>query len=200
MPFNERTALLSKLEFEPVTPERWADLEQLFGPRGATGGCWCMLWRLKRSDYDRQKGDGNKQAMKSIVEHGPPPGILAYLEGEPVGWGAIQPREVYPALGRSRILKPVDEQPVWSITCFFVRKDLRGQGLSVRLIRAAVTYAASQGATIIEAYPVEPKSDNMPAVFAWVGFAASFRQAGFKEVLRRSETRPIMRLELSKPA
>jgi len=187
------TGPLAMLEFYPLTPERWADLEALFGPRGATGGCWCMWWRLKRSEFDRQKGEGNRQAFKLIVASGRPPGLLAYANGRPVGWCAIEPRQNYPVLERSRNLKRVDDKPVWSITCFFVAKPYRGQGLTVALIKAAVDYAREQGAEIIEAYPVEPKSEEMPAVFAWTGFASAFRQAGFEEVLRHSETRPIMR-------
>jgi GNAT superfamily N-acetyltransferase len=187
------TALSQELEFHPLTPERWGDLEALFGPRGATGGCWCMWWRLQRAQFDKQKGEANRQAFKHIVDSGQIPGVLAYAAGRPVGWCAIEPRENYPVLERSRNLKRVDDEPVWSISCFFVAKPFRGQGLTVQLIQAAVEYARRQGAKIVEAYPVEPKSEEMPAVFAWTGFASAFRQAGFVEVLRRSETRPIMR-------
>jgi len=116
---------MTQLEFYPLTPQRWSDLETLFGERGATGGCWCMWWRLKRSQFDRQKGEGNKQAFKQIVETEMKPGILAYHDGQPVAWCAIQPRTAYPVLERSRNLKRIDEQPVWSITCFFVGKSLR---------------------------------------------------------------------------
>lgn len=184
------------LEFHPLTPERWADLESLFGPRGAVGGCWCMWHRLKRSEYKRQKGADNRQAFKSIVEAGQKPGLLAYTGGQPVGWVAVAPRPAYSALARSRILRPLDEQPVWSIVCLFIAKAWRGQGLTVRLLRAAIAYAQANGAAIVEGYPVEPKSDNMPTVFASTGFASAFRQAGFKEAARRSETRPIMRYVL----
>jgi GNAT superfamily N-acetyltransferase len=148
---------------------------------------------LKRSEYDRQKGEGNKQAFKSMVESGVKPGILAYVDEQPVAWCAVQPRETYPVLERSRNLQRVDNQPVWSIVCCFVHKSFRGQGLTVKLIRAAVDYAQAQGARIIEAYPIDPKTPDMPTVFAWTGFVSAYRQAGFEEVLRRSETRPIMR-------
>ncbi len=181
------------LEMYPVTPDRWADLEKLFGPRGATGGCWCMYWRLKRFEFDAQKGEGNRQALKAIVDTGQVPGLLAYADGEPAGWCSVGPREVYPVLERSRILKRVDEQPVWSIVCLFIAKPFRRQGVSVELIKAAVTFAQKQGAKIVEAYPVEPKNDEMPAVFAWTGLAPAYHQAGFVEVARRSETRPIVR-------
>ncbi|MBC7263698.1 MAG: GNAT family N-acetyltransferase [Chloroflexi bacterium] len=181
------------LHFHPLTPERWADLEALFGPRGACGGCWCMWWRLTRSEFEKQKGGGNKQAMKTIVDSGEVPGLLAYADEQPIGWCAVAPRERFPALERSRVLKRVDDQPVWSIVCFFVAKLYRHRGVSAKLLRAAVEYAGENGATIVEGYPVEPKRASMPDAFAYTGLTSAFRKAGFVEVLRRSETRPIMR-------
>jgi GNAT superfamily N-acetyltransferase len=156
-----------------------------------------MWWRLKRSEYDQQKGEGNKQAFKRIVESGAKPGILAYADRQPVAWCAVEPRQAYPVLDRSRNLKRVDDQPVWSIVCLFVNKAFRGQGITVQLIQAAVEYAKAQGAKIIEGYPVDPKTPNMPTVFAWTGFVSAYRQVGFEEVLRRSETRPIMRYNVA---
>jgi GNAT superfamily N-acetyltransferase len=185
--------IMSEPTFHPLTPERWPDLESLFGPRGATGGCWCMYWRLPRSEFELMKGEQNRQAFHSLVVEGPPPGILAYLDGKPAGWCAVSPRQEYTALARSRVLKPVDDQPVWSIGCFFVARAQRRQGLTLKLLQAAVDYAISQGARIVEGYPVEPASGQMPDVFAWTGFADTFRQAGFVEVVRRSTNRPIFR-------
>lgn len=182
------------LSFHPLTPDRWADFEKLFGPRGATAGCWCMYWRLPRSQYTQQQGELNRRNMQAIVESGMVPGILAYSEDEPVGWCSVAPREDYPTLSRSRILKPVDEQPVWSVVCFFVARSHRRQGVTVALLKAAVDYAQANGARIVEGYPVEPRQDKAPDVFAFTGLASAFVQAGFSEVLRRSETRPIMRI------
>jgi len=184
---------LPNLEFHPVTPERWADFEILFGEHGACGGCWCMWFRLKRSDFEKQKGEGNRLAMKAIVESGEVPGILAYAGGEPVGWCSVAPRETFGVLQRSRVLKPVDEQPVWSIVCFFIAKPYRRRGLMGQLIEAAVAHAAAHGAKMVEAYPVEPKKAEVPDVFAYTGLASTFLKAAFVEVARRSETRPIMR-------
>ena len=96
----------------PATPDRWHDLERLFGAKGACGGCWCMLWRLPRGEYDRGKGEGNRAAMRVLIAAGKAPGLLAYVGKEPVGWCAVAPRAVYPGLERSRILKPVDDRPV----------------------------------------------------------------------------------------
>jgi GNAT superfamily N-acetyltransferase len=184
------------LSVRPLTPERWPDLERLFGARGACGGCWCMWWRLRRSEFQQRKGGANKRAFRRIVEKNATPGILAYEGREPIGWCAIEPREHYAALARSRTLKPVDDRPVWSVTCFFIARSARRQGLSVKLLTAALMHAGRHGARIVEGYPVEPRKDAMPDAFAWTGFAAAFRQAGFREVARRSATRPIMRIEL----
>ncbi len=152
-----------------------------------------MTPRLTRSEFERQKGEGNRKALKKLVRGGTVPGVLGYLDGEAVAWCAIEPREAFSALARSRVCKPVDDQPVWSIVCFFITKAERGRGLSSRVIEGAVRYAREQGARIIEAYPVEPKKNPMPEVFAYTGIASAFLKAGFKEVARRSETRPIMR-------
>jgi GNAT superfamily N-acetyltransferase len=177
----------------PVTSARWADLEKLFGERGACGGCWCMLWRLKRSQYEKQKGAKNKRALRRIVLSGEPPGLLAYARGQPVGWCALAPREAYPALERSRLLQRLDDKPVWSIACLFVAKAFRRKGVSVQLLQAALGHVRNRGGQILEGYPQDPKKDPMPDVFAHTGLAAAFEEAGFTEQLRRSPTRPIMR-------
>jgi GNAT superfamily N-acetyltransferase len=181
------------LEFHPVTRERWTDFEELFGEKGAYGGCWCMWWRLKKRDFDAQKGEGNRNAMKEIVASGRVPGILAYYEELPVGWCSVAPREEFIRLEGSKILKPVDHQPVWSIMCLFVAKKYRRRGVSTRLLTAAVEYVRERGGEIVEGYSVEPKKEKMPDAFAFHGLAAAYREAGFNEVIRRSETRPIMR-------
>jgi GNAT superfamily N-acetyltransferase len=121
--------------------------------------------------------------------------LLAYANGEAVGWCALAPREQYPRFSRSRILKPVDAKSVWSITCFFVARPYRRRGVSLALLRAAAAYAASCGAQILEGYPTEPKP-GYPDVFYYVGLTSTFRKAGFQEVARRSASRPIFRLTL----
>lgn len=188
---------MTSFEAHPLTSSRWNDFESLFGAKGACGGCWCMFPRLERSGYERLKGEGNRRAMKKLVASGRIPGILGYVEGKPVAWCSIEPRELIGSLGRSRILAPVDEEPVWSIVCLFLAKSHRGRGLSRKMIEAAVGYAKASGASIVEAYPVEPKRAPMPAVFAYPGIASAYLEAGFREVARRSETRPIMRRPLS---
>jgi hypothetical protein len=113
-----------KLKFFPLTPDRWSDFETLFGERGACGGCWCMLWRLKRSEFEQQKGEANRKAMQRMVKSKQVPGILAYSQKQPVAWCSMGPRQDFPALERSRILKKTDDEPVWSITCFFIEKNM----------------------------------------------------------------------------
>lgn len=152
-----------------------------------------MTWRLTRSEYERDKGQANRSAFREIVAAGRVTGLLGYVGEDPVAWCAVAPRDEFPALERSRILKRVDEQPVWSVVCFFVRRDLRRTGITTRLLAAAIEFAGAHGANILEGYPVEPRKPEMPPAFAFTGLAASFRHAGFVEVARRSETRPIMR-------
>ena len=180
------------LEFQPVTPERWGDLEALFGEHGAYGGCWCMWWRLTRSEFAKQLGQGNKEALKRIVDAGEIPGLLAYADGQPVAWCSVAPRETFPALERSRTLKRVDDKPVWSIVCFFIAKSARRKGVMQKLLRAAVEYARAHGAKIVEGYPVEP-TGRLSGSSGFTGVVSAFRRAGFVEVLRRSRAQPIMR-------
>ena len=156
-----------------------------------------MWYRLKRSEYEKRKGEGNRVAMKRIVDSGKIPGLLAYLNGLPVAWCSVGPREQFPVLNRSRNLKPVDEKPVWSIVCLFIAKECRRKGMTSRLIRGAVEFAREKGAEIVEGYPVDTIKDNYPPVFAHSGFVSTFKQLGFEECIRRSETRPIMRLKIT---
>jgi GNAT superfamily N-acetyltransferase len=184
------------LSFQPATASRWSDVEELFGERGACGGCWCMYWRLPRGQWAAGKDNQNKKAFKEIVSLNQKPGVLAYAGKEPVGWCAVAPREEFLSLARSRVLKPVDDKAVWSITCLFVKKPFRRRGVSVALLRAAVEFAAKQGAKIVEGYPTTPTMEKTPDPFVFMGLPSAFKAAGFKEVARRSPTRPIMRFEI----
>jgi GNAT superfamily N-acetyltransferase len=184
---------LPPLEVHPLTPDRWPDLEALFGPKGACAGCWCMGWRLSRAQFVAGKGEKNKKAMKAIVESGEIPGLIAYAQGRPVGWIAIARRERYVRLAKARTLKPLDDQPVWSVTCFFVAKDFRRRGVTVDLLRAAKAFAAKRGATILEGYPSDPRGKALPDPFVYTGLPGAFEKAGFEEAARPAPTRPIMR-------
>ena len=147
---------------------------------------------MRGKAFDENTGEPTRQMQKSIVDSGTIPGLLAHMDDEPVGWIAVEPRSAYPKLAHSRILKPVDDANVWSVTCFFVTKQIRRQGLTVELLKAAVDYVRGKGGKIVEGYPVDTKKD-MPAPFIYTGTAAAFQKAGFVEVARRSEKRPIMR-------
>lgn len=186
------------LEYHPVTADRWRDLERLFGEHGAYGGCWCMWWRLSRAQFRKQTGQENRQALKAIVNSGHVPGLLAYAQGEPIAWCSLGPRESFPALERSRTLKRIDDQPVWSIVCFFVAKPFRRRGLMVKLLKAALKYTEKHGARIVEGYPVDPRGSRMHGYDGYTGVVSTFRNAGFREVLRRSADQPIMRYFIQK--
>jgi GNAT superfamily N-acetyltransferase len=154
-----------------------------------------MWWRLPAAQWRAQKGNGNRKAMRSLVQAKKIPGLLAYVDGKAVGWCAVGPRPDFVRFSKSRVLKPVDEKPVWSVTCFFVAKDYRRQGVTVALLKAAAEFARKQGAEILEGYPTDAKRDQ-PDVFVYTGLASAYRKAGFKEVVRRSPARPIFRRQL----
>lgn len=189
--------LMDLFTFEPLTKRNWKQFETLFGPRGACGGCWCMTWRLAKADFEKSKGEANRKKMRSLVDAGETVGVLAINGNVPVGWCAVAPRENYVRLEKSRSLKPVDDKPVWSVSCFFIAKDYRKKGVSVSLLTAAVEYARAHGAAIIEGYPIEPKGKLMPDVFAWTGILSTYLKAGFIEEKRHSPARPIVRYYLS---
>ncbi len=184
-------------EFRPLAVENWSDFEALFGANGACGGCWCMWFRLTNREFETSKGAQNRSAMRRLVERGEQTGIVAYEGDRPVGWVSLAPRGDFGRLGRSRILKPVDDVPVWSVVCFYIAREARRRGLSVALLEAAADHARAAGASVLEGYPVEPRSGSVPDVFAYYGLASAFEKAGFSECARRSETRPIMRRSLA---
>ena len=192
-------AIKKELNFSELTPDKWKDIEKLFGPKGASAGCWCMWWKLSKLQFEKQIGEKNKKAFKNTVQSNHVPGIIAYYKGEPVGWCAIEPRESFSRLESSQILKPVDDKPVWSIVCFYIKKEFRRVGVSKALIKAAVNYARKKKAKIVEGYPLDlSKKEKYPGAVVYHGTMSSFEAAGFREVLRRSDTRPIMRYYISK--
>lgn len=185
---------MQHFHFKALAADTWADLENLFGARGACGGCWCMTWRLASKDYERFKGEQNRLLLRQMSEAGKPLGVIAYAGGEPVGWCSVSPRESLARLENSRLLRRPDGLPVWSITCFFVKKEFRRKGLAAHLIKAASDYAFANGAPAVEAYPMIAKKETVPEVFAFIGFANSFEKAGFETISQPSDTRLIMRL------
>ena len=155
-----------------------------------------MWTRQSTREFEACKGATNRELLHRLIEDGPAPGLLAYKEGKPVGWVALGPRESYGRIQRSRVTKPVDDVSVWSITCFVIHRHHRRQGVATALLAGAIEYATDRGATAIEGYPVEPRKDDMPDIYAWMGVASTFTKAGFEEIARRSERRPILRLIL----
>jgi GNAT superfamily N-acetyltransferase len=183
----------SLLKFQPLVKSQWKDILKLFGDRGACGGCWCMSWRLKSSEFEKNKGEGNKRAFKKLVDKGEELGIVAYLNDEPIGWCAVAPRQKYLKLENSRVLKRIDNEPVWSVTCLFISKQFRRKGVSVAILKAVLDHCKKKKVKIIEAYPVIPYNKKMPEAFAWTGIYSAYLKVGFKDMPRLSPSRPIMR-------
>jgi GNAT superfamily N-acetyltransferase len=178
------------MECFPLTPDRFADMEVVFGERGVARRCFCMYWR--RPDGGFTDDRDNRDRFADVADEGPPPGLLGYIEGRPVGWVQVGPRSDFPTLGRSRLLKPVDDSDPWSINCFVVKVGERQQGVGRGLLAAAIEYAKSQDAEVIEAYPVDGPRGS--AVDFFTGTLGMFREHGFVEVIRRNDTRPVVRL------
>lgn len=191
---------MSEIDVVPLTPDRWADFEAVFESKGCSmaRGCWCMYYRESgKQDFggNSKPADARKARMKELVAAGPPPGLIAYCDGTPVGWVAAGPRTVYPKLRRSPVAKPVDEQPVWSVVCFVVPPAWRGRGVATALLRGAIDYARGSGATVLEAYPVD-KTDRGRDEWLWNGAKSMYDKAGFTEAARRRPERPVVRLTL----
>ena len=187
--------MTARVTIHPATPDRWKDVETLFGPRGACAGCWCQFFKLPGPDYSSGRGATNKARLKRSVERGEVPGLVAYVDGRPAAWCAVERKSLYQRIARSRTLKASagDETPTtWSIPCFFTAREFRGQGLTVKLINAAFARAKSEGATLVEGYPVKPAKDRMPDTFAYYGTVAMFEKAGFDEAAAPSKSKRIM--------
>jgi GNAT superfamily N-acetyltransferase len=185
----------SPLEIRPLTRSDWPVIEVLFGPKGACGGCWCMLWRAAKGGkaFEEQKGEPNRKAFRSLVRAGKVHGMLALAEGKPVGWCSFGPADTFPRMLQSRVLKRPRSSTTWSITCFYIVSRWRGRGVGTRLLEAAVRRAFELGATEVEGFPVVPKSADqpMPAAFAWRGVPALFTAIGFVEQPNPPGARPI---------
>ena len=185
----------AKLKFQSLQAGNWQDFEQLMGAKGGCGGCWCMFFRLPASDFKRNKFEGNRKMMKQIVHDGAPAGLIASLHGEPVGWMAMAPREHYVKIEKSRALKRIDEKPVWSIPCFYIKKEFRRKGLSRLMIAAAIEFARKNNVIALEAYPSIPYSQQAPGPFLWTGVLSAFIENGFKLVQTNGKTRAMVRID-----
>ena len=186
-----------KLTIRPLTSDLWPAFEDLFGKHGASNGCWCMYWRIG-SAYHKRPREQNKTAFRKIVRRGPSPGLLAFDGELAVGWCQITPRRELPWLDRTRLVRQVDDVPVWSVSCFYVRRGYRRRGIMTALIAAAVQAARRAKAAALEAYPVDTAQPGSSSNL-YTGTAAAFARAGFKTVACRAPHRPIMRHDLKPP-
>jgi GNAT superfamily N-acetyltransferase len=186
-----------KLTVRALTTENWSDFEAVMGPNGASRGCWCMHWRLSIAEWMDQKGDGNRRAMRRLATKTPPPGLIGYLESEPIAWCSLGPRSAFPRLERSPLVKAAEDQGACAIACLFVHRKHRHKGLLPALLEAACSYAAKSGYELVEGYPIEPRPGKLAGSdTAMTGIASAFRQAGFVEVARPRKDRPIMQKQL----
>jgi ribosomal protein S18 acetylase RimI-like enzyme len=189
-----------KLAIHPLTAGRWPDLEALFAAKGCSvaRGCWCMCYReTGQQDVpeDATLRQLRKERLRELAAGDPPPGLIGYLGGKPVGWVSLGPRADFIRFERSPVLKPVDDSKVWSIICFVVPSEHRGQGVATALLDGAIRYARKRGVRILEAYPMD-KAKRAHDEDMWFGALSMFSRAGFEEVLRRKPERPIVRLSL----
>ena len=195
----EKNDFSKRLTFEPLSRNNWDKFLQLFGSRGACSNCWCMSFRLKKQEFLEGKlNDGNKNAMKNLVWQKKPAGILGFYNGQAIAWCAFAPREEYVKIENSRVLKRIDNIPVWSIPCFFIDKNFRRKGVSVAMLKAIIKYAEKENIPVIEAYPAIPTQGQLPDTFAWIGLYKSFEKAGFEIVDRTSKNRPMVRYYINK--
>ena len=196
---DQESDFLKQLTIEPLTRKNWGQFIQLFGNKGACGNCWCMYYRLNKSEFKEGKvDDGNKNAMKELVWENKPAGILGFYDGQAIAWCAFAPREDFIKLEKSRVHKRIDDKMVWSIPCFFIEKSFRRLGVSVALLKGVLEYARENGIEIIEAYPTIPTQEKLPDSFAWIGLYTSFERAGFEIADRTSKNRPMVRYYIGK--
>lgn len=188
------TDLPANLVFRAVEAAAWPDFERLFSSRGAPHYCWCRMYRATRGTARQSDRAELKAAMCERIHQGTPVGLLAYADGAPTGWCSIAPRPTFPRLRTATVSGAADpdDASVWSLTCFFVPRRLRGRGLAARLLQAAIHHARTQGGAAVEAYPVDPDSPG----YRFGGFRPMFRAAGFQELGRLGKRRYVMRLNL----
>ena len=183
-----------KFFLEPLSRKNWNAFVELFGQRGACGNCWCMSFRSTPDEFERGKfRNGNKNRMKKLAWKNAPTGILGMYGGKAIAWCAFAPREDFVKLERSRVHKRIDALPVWSIPCFFIRKEFRRKGVSVAMLKGIIAYAMKKKIPVIEAYPAIPTQGQLPDAFAWIGLYRSFERAGFQIADRTSKNRPMVR-------
>ena len=182
-----------KVTVRDLEPDDWPQLAKLFGERGACGGCWCMAWRLRGRQWEERRGESNKRSFRRLVKIGKAKGCLAFAGDDLVGWCSVGPRADFQSLVHTRALKSDWDEHTWSVTCFFITKEWRGQGVATKLLKGAVRLARTEGAKRLEGYPALPYKygKSMPAAFAWTGVPALFEKAGFKDIRPEGQRRPV---------
>lgn len=195
---------MSTFQTRPLTCGTFEDFADVVNPRRRANHCWCLSHRLRAPQIRELGGGDREQAMRTLSSRDPAPGVVTYRDGEPVGWCSISPRSAIPLLAASTLIRPVDDVPVWSITCLVVRPGHRRQGVVGHLIEGAVAHAAEHGAPAVEAYPVDPEG-RMDLTMAFVGTVAMFSAAGFRQVgttdaVASRMPRVVMRRDLTRTA
>lgn len=191
------TADETALNVHPLTEDRWVDLEALFGPQGAFMGCWCAYWRLRHKDFRESSVAEHRAVLHDRACTGPPPGLLAYRDDEPVAWVSVERRERFAAFEHARVYTAIDDVPVWTVTCFFLREDVRGTGLTTRLLRAVKDHVRDRGGTAVEGYPEESVDLGADGTPGYMGLVPAFVGAEFEEVGQLSNGRPVYRATLT---
>ena len=189
-------------ETHPLTPDRFEDFADVVNRSRRVDHCWCLSHRLSAAEIEQLGRGSREQAVRRLCEREHPPGVVTYCDGEPVAWCNIGPRTEITRLVRSRVIRPVDDVPVWSIVCVVVRPGRRRQGVTGELLTGAVEYARSHGAPAVEAYPVDPQG-RMDLTMAFVGTRTMFERAGFAQIGTTGATagglpRLVMRRDLSR--
>jgi GNAT superfamily N-acetyltransferase len=188
------------IEVHPATSDRWHDLVAILHPSDSQQ-CWCLYWRLSSSAYSKAGLEQRERLVRERISHPPAPGMLAYVDGRPIGWCGLGPRTEFERLARSRTIPAIDDRPVWSIVCFLVQTGFRRRGVGKALLLGAIDYARAEGAVGLEAYPVDTGGRRIQTTAAYVGTTAMFEAAGFRRIVAtdaRSDWLPrwLMRLDL----
>jgi GNAT superfamily N-acetyltransferase len=191
---NAVHVLKNNLKLQPLTADNWRLFGDVMGEKGGCGGCWCMYFRMSSTEFRNDKYERHKGRMHAIVKAGQPTGLIATLNEEAVGWIAFAPREDYKRIENSRAFRRIDDKAVWSVTCFFIKKEFRNKGLSEQMIKGVIDYAKKKKIKTLEAYPAIPYSYKVPAPFLWVGILSAFTKNGFEVVQQNRKSRAMVRL------